>query len=113
MIGLHTLIPPGSGIQLTHGVSINDRGEISGDGVLPTGDYRAFVLIPCDENHQDIEGCDYDAVDAETGAQVSPAQIGEPSAPAGGPKFTPTQMMSRYRSLMGHHKQRLGVLPQE
>jgi probable HAF family extracellular repeat protein len=74
MIDLNTLIPPGSGIQLTHGVSINDRGEISGDGVLPTSENHAFVLIPCDENHLGVEGCDYSMVDAAVAiAQTTPA----------------------------------------
>lgn len=81
MIDLNTLIPPGSGIQLTHGVSINDHGEISGDGVLPTGDHHAFVLIPCDENHPGVDGCDYDLVEAATTAHVSSAPaIPHPSA---------------------------------
>jgi probable HAF family extracellular repeat protein len=69
LIDLNTLIPPGSEIQLTHSVSINDRGEISGDGVQPTGDQHAFVLIPCDENHPGVEGCDYSLVDAAAWAQ--------------------------------------------
>jgi probable HAF family extracellular repeat protein len=79
LIDLNTLIPPGSGIQLTHSVSINDRGEISGDGVLPTGDHHAFVLIPCDEHHSGIEGCDYSLVTDMVVAQVRPVVGAEPS----------------------------------
>lgn len=63
-IDLNTLIAPGSGSHFAHAVSINDRGEISGDGHLSNGDNRAFVLIPCDENHPGVEGCDYSLVDA-------------------------------------------------
>ena len=59
MVDLNTLIPPGSGIELATGASINDRGEINARGVLPNGDTHAVILIPCDENHSDIEGCDY------------------------------------------------------
>jgi probable HAF family extracellular repeat protein len=79
MIDLNTLIPPGSGIQLTHSVSINDRGEISGDGVLPSGNHHAFVLIPCDENHPGIEGCDYSMVDVAAGTRRSPALFVTPA----------------------------------
>jgi hypothetical protein len=43
------------GIQLVLGFGINDRGEISGVGVLPNGDPHAFLLVPCDENHSDSE----------------------------------------------------------
>jgi hypothetical protein len=79
MADLNTLIPPDSSMHLSGAVYINDRGEITGYGVLPNGDAHTFLLIPCDENHRDDEnnrgdeGCDYDTVDAETAAQVSPA----------------------------------------
>jgi hypothetical protein len=66
---------PGSGIQLTHGVSINDDGEISGDGVLPSGDHHAFVLIPCDEHHSGFDDCDYSMVDASSATRKSPASV--------------------------------------
>jgi len=68
-IDLNTLIVSGSGVHFAHGVSINDRGEVSGEGVLPNGEHRAGVLIPCDENHPGVEGCDYSLVDATAAAQ--------------------------------------------
>ena len=40
-------------------IFINDRGEIAARGKLANGDEHAIVLFPCDENHPDIEGCDY------------------------------------------------------
>ena len=70
MVDLNLLIAPGSSVELAHAVAINDSGEISGDAVLPSGDHRAFVLIPCDENHPSVEGCDYSMVEA--GAAVPP-----------------------------------------
>jgi hypothetical protein len=93
MVDLNTLVPPGSGIDLAGGVSINDRGEISGEGVLPNGDIHAILLIPCDENHRDIEGCDYETVEVATEPQVRPAQITQ--APAADPdKLSPTTNMN-------------------
>jgi probable HAF family extracellular repeat protein len=59
MIDLNMLIPPGSGLQLTYAVAMNDRGEIAGFGVPPgcqPQNYgtcgHAYVLIPdgaCDD----------------------------------------------------------------
>jgi probable HAF family extracellular repeat protein len=60
MIDLNTVIPPGSNLQLTFAVAINDRGEIAGFGVPPTclpqnveicG--HAYVLIPCNGDKED------------------------------------------------------------
>ena len=63
MVDLLSLIPPGSGMQFRVADSINDRGEIAVQGILSNGDYRAILLIPCDENHPGVEGCDYNLVD--------------------------------------------------
>jgi probable HAF family extracellular repeat protein len=109
MADLNTLIPPDSSMHLLWAVYINDRGEITGFGVLPNRDVHTFLLIPCDENHADVEGCDYETVDADTAAQVRPAQITESSAPASGATLTPTETMTRF-SAIARRNQRLGAL---
>ena len=63
---LNALIPPGSPLYLVHPQTINDRGEIAGFGVDADGNQHAFLLIPCDENHPGIAGCDYSMVAAST-----------------------------------------------
>jgi hypothetical protein len=59
IIDLSTLISPGAAVTLIEAIFINDRGEIAALGKLANGDEHAIVLFPCDENHPDIEGCDY------------------------------------------------------
>jgi probable HAF family extracellular repeat protein len=94
-INLNTLVPPGSGLTVVFAFDINDRGEIAAHALTPVGDLRAVLLIPCDENHADEEGCDFDTVDAETAAQVRLAQTAPSSAAAGFAKLSPTEMMKR------------------
>jgi probable HAF family extracellular repeat protein len=64
MVDLNTLVPPNSALHVELPVYISDRGEINGLGSLPNGDTHSFLLIPCDENHAGVEGCDYSMVDA-------------------------------------------------
>ena len=58
MTDLNTLVPPNSPLFLNYGAGINDRGEISGGALdASTGVAPAFLLVPCDEEHADVEGC--------------------------------------------------------
>jgi probable HAF family extracellular repeat protein len=71
MIDLNTFRPPSSSLQLSNGYNINDRGEIVGVGFPPGcadpfGCGHVFVLIPCDGDQADAEGCN-DGRDATVG----------------------------------------------
>ena len=88
MVDLNTLIPAGSSLRLTYAVAINDRGEIAGFGVapgVPPENYEteghAYILIPCDEDHPNLEGCDYSSADADAHAR-SAHEAPAPMAPA-------------------------------
>jgi probable HAF family extracellular repeat protein len=78
MMDLNALIQPETGYQLTNAVDINNRGEIVANAA-PIGftpDEEDFghlaLLIPCDDDHADIDGCDYTAVDPATlGASIN------------------------------------------
>jgi probable HAF family extracellular repeat protein len=98
MIDLNSLIPPG--VQLRFGININDRGEIAAVGKIPNSvdpDFyslydHAFLLIPCDENHRDVEGCKDDGASAAT-----------QTTPAGHDASRLTLPLSRMRDSYRHH----------
>ena len=56
------MTPANSPLQLVVAYGVNDRGETVGEGLppgVPPANYgsqgHAFLLIPCDENHDDSE----------------------------------------------------------
>jgi probable HAF family extracellular repeat protein len=93
VIDLNALIPANSSLELVIADDINDRGEIAGMGVPAAVDPanvftqgHAFLLIPCDKNHPDVEGCDYSMSDAD-------AQ--RPSRPVIGTAANPSYVLLR------------------
>jgi hypothetical protein len=100
MVDLNTLIPANPGLVLWNALYINDRGEIAAQGTLSNGDVHSFVLIPCDENHPGVAGCDYDLIDAETAAaHVSLDPTQHPKALTPGTRMP--GMLNRLRSPKG------------
>lgn len=83
MVDLNALVIPTSQLDSAAGVEINDLGEITGDRALPNGNKHGFILIPCDENHPNIAGCDYSLVAATTtAASVRVPQVSQTSSGA-------------------------------
>ena len=89
MLDLNTLVPLNPDLQVTRALYINDRGEIAVQGNFSNGDIHAFVLIPCDENHSALEGCDYSLVDESMAAQSS-----APSYAPSGTRYPPQSSRS-------------------
>jgi probable HAF family extracellular repeat protein len=56
MADLNTLIPKDSGWQLLFAQSLNDAGEIVGQGLIG-GESHAFLAVPCDRDHASWNGC--------------------------------------------------------
>jgi len=93
IVDLGTLVPPGSGLQFSETHQINDRGEISIGAVDASGNNHAVLLIPCDENHLNVAGCDYSLIDAATAAAQSTLRSFVPSATQHPPQ---SQWRNRY-----------------
>jgi probable HAF family extracellular repeat protein len=100
MADLNTLVPPNSGLQVEFAQTINNRGEIAVGGLDTSGNSHSLLLIPCDENHPGVEGCDYSLVDPAT-APISRAHAIHTPA-AAGQTSSPRQML-RQRSGVGPH----------
>jgi probable HAF family extracellular repeat protein len=117
MVDLNSLIPADSPLELSHAFVITDRGEIAGLGVPsgcdPSNDFvcgHAYVLIPCDDDHPSLEGCDYSLVDSATAAEFHHAQITQ--APVSGArqlKLSPAEMIARFRTSMVSRNHRYGT----
>ena len=110
MLDLNTLIVPNSSLYVPLGITINDSGEIAAPGILPNGDEHAVLLIPCDENHPGVGGCDYSLVDSATAVAVHTAHITDAQAAAASQfKLSPGAMMVRFRSSRAGRNHRYGT----
>jgi probable HAF family extracellular repeat protein len=58
MVNLNTLISRSSPFHLYWAGFIDDRGEIGAFGILPNGDSHAVLLVPCDDDEANAEGCE-------------------------------------------------------
>lgn len=81
MHDLNALVPGGSGLTLTVGWDINDRGEITGDAFFANGDEHAFLAVPCNED--DPAGCKNTlatgiTIPSNLGSSMRPATSVEP-----------------------------------
>jgi len=109
---LNSLIPPASGLAVGDVNFINDRGEIAAQGNLPSGAQHAILLVPCDQDHPDLEGCDDGPMGATAASAVSPAQVTHLSSPAANEsKLSPTERITGFRSKMANRHRPLGAVP--
>lgn len=108
VVDVQTLLVRGSGITIDLAKNgelrtINDRGEIAGQGSLADGSLRAILLIPCDDDHPNVEGCDYSMVEASVAqsSNLAPPQdaVTQPStsSPAQTVNSLRNRSMQRYR----------------
>ena len=82
MVDLNTLVPPNASLYVIDALNINDRGEIGGYGVDADGNEHALLLIPCDENHPGVEGCDYGLAESTAAPERPSLPHAQPHRPA-------------------------------
>jgi probable HAF family extracellular repeat protein len=106
IIDLNAFVPSGSGLVLTQGAFINERGEIMATGVLPSGDLRTVLLMPCNGEETGIDGCraENDSANAVPRSNVAPTA----SAPTAVAQPNLTQMKDRIRGLLLNRNRRYG-----
>src|SRR5215469_1541883 len=82
IVDLNTLVPSNSTVHVAGAVAINDRGEIVAEGFPSNGDDHVVVLIPCDDDHPDVEGCDYSLAEDKSTIEVGsvPGSHNSPTA---------------------------------
>ena len=107
---LSALIVPGSDITLGELSTLNDRGEMAGVGTLPNGDLHAVLLIPCDAEHENVEGCDYKLVDAAA-ASSKPTAFTQSTPSVASGVANPMAQNEAMRALFAHWHQRASFRP--
>jgi probable HAF family extracellular repeat protein len=114
LVDLQTLVVPGSNVSLTEAVYINDRGEIAANGLTPNGDNHAIFLIPCDDGHRNIKGCDFETVGPAATTGLNSAHLAlAPAAAFSQSKMSASEMIQQIRSLRANRNRWFGNFPQK
>jgi probable HAF family extracellular repeat protein len=106
MVDLNTLIPADSGAPLYEASNINERGEIVAGGLPagcnnPSSCGHVYLLIPCDKEHPNVAGCDYNSVDA--GAEAEPQTVRATAPTTSRPNWASANRIARIRSMRRFH----------
>jgi probable HAF family extracellular repeat protein len=115
MVDLNPLIPEDSGAPLYEASNINERGEIVAGGLPagcsdPSSCGHVYLLIPCDEEHPGIEGCENGsgAPGKNSVSPIAPAQT-----TAAQPNLTPSAVKEDVRALQSTRDRRFRGWPQK
>ena len=107
LVDLNTLVAQDSPFFVFTASFISDSGEIAAFGSLANGDQHALLLVPCDEGHPNVEGCDYRLVTNSSAASQEPRTTVAPHA------LSPAIANGRNREMLMSRRHRFGTrLPQ-
>ena len=82
-VDLNTLVLSGTTMNVIGAELINDRAEIACTGTtVAVPEEHPCMLIPCDESHPGVEGCDYSLVESPSPAEVHASKTDQPIASA-------------------------------
>ena len=95
MIDLNTLISPSLGIQLRNVATINERGEMAAVAVFPDGSHRPVLLIPCDDQSTNADGCQ-DSISLDSSHMLQRA-FASPLSPAAPSRLDPRSLPIKLR----------------
>jgi probable HAF family extracellular repeat protein len=116
MVDLNTLIPPNSALELVETLAINDGGEVTGNGVPPgCGDVNAcghaFVLIPCNGDQADTEGCNDGGEVTGAVSQNSAASVNQSATTVTQGSPTAREIAARIHARIGRRFHVPGLAP--
>jgi len=104
MTDLNAFVPVSAHLTLTVATFINDLGEIAAEGLLPSGEQRAVLLIPCNDQESDASGCKADEDGANTLAKITGASIPPTPAPVTRPNLPLIDGKDRLRALWSNRR---------
>jgi probable HAF family extracellular repeat protein len=114
IVDLNSLVLPGATVHVAGAAAINDRGEIVAAGLPPYGSEHVILLIPCDEDHADVEGCNFETVEATATVGLNSAHVAQAFATTvSHPKVSAKEMIAQIRSLREKRNRRFGTFPQK
>ncbi len=94
MIDLNIFVPSSSHLTLVEPHYINDRGEITGNAVLPDGSLRAFLLIPCAAAQSEADDC-RDAGNVATESRTPGTKVGIQTLASPLPRESMSEILAR------------------
>jgi len=101
-VDISKLYPPfASGLKQFVTCCINDLGEMFGAGSLPNGDTHGILIIPCDQNHPNLRGCDYSTATVAAESEVPSANDSAQRVHAATPAAT---LANRPVAAVGHRE---------